>query len=171
MDHPPPVDPLLYRQVIGRFATGVTVVTVNVGGELRGMTANAVSSVSLEPTLLLVCVQQDGSLHPLLERAATFAVNILGEEQEELSVLFARRGELAEPMGGVPYRMAPGGAPILEGALGWLECDLHDRFEAGDHTVFLGRVRELAVERADAAPLLFFGGAYHRLAPETQPAP
>ena len=165
MDSPPPVDPQLYRQVIGRFATGVTVVTVNVDGALRGMTANAVASVSLDPTLLLVCVQRDGSLHPLLERAESFAVNILSEEQQALSVLFAQRGELAEPMGGVPHHPAPGGSPLLEGVLGWLECETHHRFAAGDHTVFLGHVRDLAIERPEAAPLLFFSGAYRQLAP------
>ena len=162
------IDTRLFRDVIGRFATGVTVITAAHDGKVRGMTANAVSSLSLEPTLLLVCVQRDASLHEVLQAATGFAVNILAADQRHLSELFARKGELDRPMGGTAFR--PGdvtGAPLLAGAIGWFECRHHAAFEGGDHTIFVGQVTGVEMARPEAEPLLFYAGRYRQIAPDT----
>lgn len=160
------VDPRAYRDVIGRFATGVTVMTVAVGERVRGMTANAVTSLSLDPTLLLVCVQREGSLNALLEQATAFAVNILPADQQPLAQLFARHGEFEQPMGGVPYRAAGSGSPLLEPAMAWIDCTVHERLNGGDHTIVVGHVLDVGMAQPDAEPLLFYAGQYRQLAPE-----
>ena len=159
-----PVDARLYRDAIGRFATGVTVVTVDDGQEPRGMTANAITSVSLGPVLLLVCVAKSARSHEALAISRSFGVNVLAADQRELSDFFARSSTDAEtPMGGWPYRTGSTGAPILEGALAWFECRVADWFPGGDHSIVVGEVVDLALERPDAEPLLFHAGAYRRL--------
>ncbi|MBM3140936.1 MAG: flavin reductase [Chloroflexi bacterium] len=156
-------DPRLFRDVLGRFATGVTVLTVNVDGELRGMTANAVSSLSLQPMLMLVCIDRNASAHPLWERAEGFGVSILDASQRHLSELFARHGPPDEPMGGAPYRTGPFGVPLLEGALGHASCRIVSRLPGGDHTIVVGEVEEMGIDRPDGSPLIFFSGAYYQL--------
>jgi 3-hydroxy-9,10-secoandrosta-1,3,5(10)-triene-9,17-dione monooxygenase reductase component len=162
----PTVDPRRYRDVIGRFATGVTVITWQSGDVRRGMTANAVASLSLEPTLLLVCVGRFGAAHAQLAAAEAFAVNVLGEDQVELSRGFARPG--VDGMLGAAYRVGAGGSPILRDAIAWLECAVHERLEGGDHTIYVGRVLDLDLARPDAAPLLFYAGNYRRLGPPAE---
>lgn len=147
--------------MIGRFATGVTVITFQSQDLTRGMTANAVSSLSLDPTLLLVCVEKNTIAHAQLEHVSAFALNILAEDQIEVSRAFARHG--LQDMAGVPYRAGVTGAPIIEGVLGWFECEVYDRLNGGDHTIYIGRVVELSLDRPEARPLLFFGGAYHSI--------
>ncbi len=159
----PLIDPRRYRDAIGRFATGVTVVTWDTGSVRRGMTANAVASVSLEPTLLLVCVDRHGAAHTQLGTVDVFAVNVLAEEQLDVSRGFARPG--VDGMLGVPHRPGASGAPILRDAVAWLECAVHERIEGGDHTIYIGRVLAVDVQRPEAAPLLFYAGAYRRLGP------
>lgn len=159
----PPIDPRRYRDAIGRFATGVTVVTWDTGSIRRGMTANAVASLSLDPTLLLVCIDRHGAAHEQLATVDTFAVNVLAEEQVEVSRGFARPG--VDGMLGVPHRPGVTGAPILRDAVAWLECAVHERLEGGDHTIYIGRVLDVDIARPDAAPLLFYAGAYRRLGP------
>ncbi len=158
------MDPTSYRRVIGHFATGVTVVTTAVDGRLHGMTANAVSSVSLDPLLLLVCVDRRAIAHGEMSRARTFAVNILSAEQEGLARLFAeRRQPETASLRGAPFEPGPSGSPLLTGCLAWLECASHEAVEVGDHTIFIGRV--LAGEVGQAAqPLMYHRGTYrHRL--------
>lgn len=162
---PTAIDPRRFRDAIGRFATGVTVVTAAAGGQVRGMTANAVSSLSLEPMLLLVCVQRTASAHAMIEQAGVFAVNILAADQRPLAELFARAGEFDAPMGGVPFHSGSTGAPLLAGALASIECTLHERLAGGDHSIFIGRVVDLVVARPTEQPLLFFSGAYREIAP------
>jgi flavin reductase (DIM6/NTAB) family NADH-FMN oxidoreductase RutF len=157
----PVIDQRVYRDVVGRFATGVTVVTFQNEYVTRGMTANAVSSLSLDPTLLLVCVAKNAMVHSQLEDADAFAVNILAEDQMEISRTFAQRG--IQSMADVPYRTGKTGAPIIEGALAWFECEVYDRLSGGDHTIYIGRVIELSLERPEAGPLLFYGGAYRSI--------
>lgn len=163
-DLPDPVDRTRFREVMGRFATGVTVITLDHEGALRGMTANAFSSVSLDPALLLVCVDEHASMHSYFQSATAFAVNILSDEQEEISRAFAERGEKTEVMGGFPYRTGALGSPILEGVLAWAECRVEHRYEGGDHLIIVGRVVDIGLEQPDSAPLLFFGGKYRTLA-------
>lgn len=153
-----------FRATVGAFATGVTVVTTSGEQHAYGMTANAFSSVSLDPPLVLVCVmsRSEGSEH--IERNGVFAVNVLTVEQEPLSRYFASRDR---PKGRdafreVPHRIAASGSPVLEGAAAFLDCRLHSSYEAGDHRIFIGEVLEIECQD-DAAPLLFHGGRYRVL--------
>jgi flavin reductase (DIM6/NTAB) family NADH-FMN oxidoreductase RutF len=157
------IDAKTFRQIMGRFATGVTIVTTAVDGWLHGMTANAVASLSLEPMLVLVCVDKAAHAHEQLARAGRFAVNILAEEQQELSTLFAVSAEAErDQLRGADYRLGPHGTPLLEGCLAHLECEVTDRCEGGDHSIYIGAVLGGEITR-EAAPLLFFQGAYRTL--------
>jgi flavin reductase (DIM6/NTAB) family NADH-FMN oxidoreductase RutF len=150
-----------FRATVGAFGTGVTVVTTRGNEHAYGMTANAFSSVSLDPPLILVCVmaRSEGSSH--IEQNRCFAVNILQAGQEPLSRYFASRDR---PRGldafcEVPHRTAASGSPILDGAIGYLDCRLHAAHDAGDHQIFIGEVLELGFE-PEGNPLLFHGGQY-----------
>ena len=157
------LDVTQYRNIIGQFATGVTVVTTAVDGRLHGMTANAITSVSLNPLLLLVCVDKEAHTHDHLSKAGSFTVNILAEDQQAVSVTFAASSEPEEGrLQGVKYRLGANGAPIIEGCLSHIECVVTEHTDGGDHTVFIGRV--LAAERyREAPPLLFYQGQYRKL--------
>ncbi|MPZ99961.1 MAG: flavin reductase [Dehalococcoidia bacterium] len=148
---------------MGRFATGVTVVTVACDEERRGMTANAVTSVSLDPPLLLVCVARTASIFPLFERAGSFAVNILTADQHEVSSLFAHDGDMRGRTSDVPHSPGVTGAPILADALAYADCQITARYDGGDHSLVLGQVQEAVVARPEAEPLLFFAGKYRGL--------
>lgn len=148
-----------FRKVMGWFATGVTVVTTRVGNRPYGLTANAVTSVSLNPPLILVCVDHQADSFAPLSESGAFAVNILSEQQEELSRRFAQTG--IDKFSDLPYRQGTTGSPILEGVLGFLECRVVKSYVAGDHTIFIGEVQALG--DSGGRPLLFFGGQYTRL--------
>jgi flavin reductase (DIM6/NTAB) family NADH-FMN oxidoreductase RutF len=150
-----------FRSTVGAFATGVTVVTTRGEDHAYGMTANAFSSVSLDPPLVLVCVitQSEGREH--IQRNRCFAVNILGVEQEPISRYFASRDR---PRGRdafqeVPHRIATSGSPIIAGAIAYLDCRLHAEHESGDHLIFIGEVLELGFT-PESEPLVFHGGQY-----------
>lgn len=152
------VDPRWLRNVLGCFATGVAVVTV--AGELGpvGVTANSFTSVSLVPPLVLFCVANSSrSLEPI-KRAKAFAVNILGKDQERVSRTFAAKidNRFAE----VATRMDTTGSPVLADALAFLDCEVAESFERGDHLIVLGEVVSGGVLKDGAEPLLFFRGAY-----------
>lgn len=153
-------DPLLQRQIMGRFATGVTVVTTCWDGQLWGMTANAVMSLSLSPPLVVVSVDKGASMHGLLQKAEGFAINILKREQEGLSVRFAQRGP--KDFADLATKVAQTGAPILADALAYVDCKLVEIAAAGDHDMFIGEC--VAGEGGEGAPLIFFGGRYAELA-------
>ncbi len=156
-------DPQEYRDIIGRFATGVTVVTTAVDGWLHGMTANAITSVSLDPLLLLVCVDKTAHTHDHLIQAGAFAVNILSEEQQDVSQIFAASSEPEEGrLQGVAYQIGGNGAPIIDGCIAHIECEASEHTDAGDHTIFIGSVLSAAVNR-EAPPLLFYRGKYRKL--------
>jgi flavin reductase (DIM6/NTAB) family NADH-FMN oxidoreductase RutF len=151
------------RRVMGHFATGVTIVTTHDGaGRCYGFTANAVCSVSLAPPLVLICVDKRAESYPAFERSGAFVINILGAHQEEISRRFAVSG--GEKFTGLACHNAGTGAPILEGALAWVECRVVAVHEGGDHTIYVGEVEDAGA--AEGHPLLFFRGRYHRL-PET----
>jgi flavin reductase (DIM6/NTAB) family NADH-FMN oxidoreductase RutF len=155
-----PFDKSELRRVMGHFTTGVTVVTTHDGkGRCYGLTANAVCSVSLDPPLVLVCVDKRAESHPAFELSQAFVVNILAEGQEELSRRFAVSG--GEKFIGLPCRAGGTGTPILEGALAHVECRIVAAHDAGDHTIYIGEVEGGDVGTGD--PLLFFRGRYHRL--------
>ncbi len=148
-----------FRDVLGRFCTGVTVVTSTSGGRPVGMTCQSFSSVSLDPPLVLFCPAKTSRAWPLIQRAGFFCVNLLAHDQLELSNGFARKG--ADKFAGVPWRPSATGAPLLEGVLGWVDCTVYAVHEAGDHYVVIGRVMDLGVEEAPH-PLLFYQGRYAR---------
>ncbi|WP_116049867.1 flavin reductase family protein [Amycolatopsis palatopharyngis] len=150
------------REVMARFATGITVLTA--GGEHgHGMTANAFSSVSLDPPMVLCCVSRTARMHAAIVTAQSFAVSILAADQRELAGYFAdwRRPSGMAQFESVAWTPAPRtGAPLLEGSLAWLECELSEAYEAGDHSIFLGVV--LASSRASTQEaLVFFDGGYY----------
>jgi 3-hydroxy-9,10-secoandrosta-1,3,5(10)-triene-9,17-dione monooxygenase reductase component len=149
-----------FRSVLGHFATGVTIITAMDDGEPVGLAANSFTSVSLDPPLVLFCVAHSSSTWPRIERAGTFAVNILGEGHEELSELFARRG--ADRFGSTPWRPGVSGAPVLEEAIAYLDCQFEAEYPGGDHKIVVGRVLDLDM-REDARPLLFYKGGYQRM--------
>ncbi|HVR28490.1 MAG TPA: flavin reductase family protein, partial [Thermoanaerobaculia bacterium] len=153
-----------YRDIWGNFATGVTVITTDVGGRLHGMTANGVVSVSLDPLLMIVCVDKSTRCHGQLCEAGKFGVSFLGQDQEAISSLFAQRGDPEQgQLRGIPFRAGPHGTPILDGSIAYLECRLADVLPGGDHDLFVGEALGGEILRQDAAPLLFFRGRYRQL--------
>ena len=149
-----------FRRAMGRFATGVTLITTRLGDELHGMTANAVTSLSLDPMLVLVCVDKTADTHDILAKAGVFAVNILNEEQAEISNRFAKKEfDGAHGLDDLPLAFGVTGAPIIEGALAYLDCRTGTEHHGGDHTIFIGEVAE-ARELSDAKPLIFYRGKY-----------
>lgn len=161
-----PNDAGRFRRVMGRFATGVTVITTRLGDELHGMTANSVASVSLDPLLVLVCVDKKADTHDMLMKAGVFAVNILGQDQAEIARRFATK-ELHSQHGltDVPHTFAVTGSPVIEGCLAYLDCRTMAEHHGGDHTIFVGEVLE-AREMENDEPLLFYRGEYRRLTRE-----
>jgi len=162
------LDPLAYRRVVGRFATGVTVVTtVSPDGEWHALTCNSFTSVSLEPVLVLFCAEKIARFHDAVLETGTWAVSVLSTEHERASRHFARRGRaLDEQFAQVPTVPGPlTGAPVLHGALAALECRTVALTDAGDHTVVMGEVLGAALPDPDAAPLLYFEGAYRTVGP------
>ena len=153
------VDPVQLREVMGRFATGVTVVTTRVGEETGAMTANAVLSLSLEPPLILVSVQKDSQMHRLLMRSDCFAVSILQRDQEHLSKRFAKPG--AKDLSDLETGTATSGAPILVAALAFADCRIRQVVAGGDHEMFIGEMTAGEIREGD--PLLFYGGDYGSL--------
>ena len=157
----PSVGSDVLRDVAGTFATGVTVVTTRSDAGLFGCTANAVTSLSLDPPLMLVCLDRSTNTHPQLLDARAFAINIIRGEKgaEELCRLFAGKSE--GKFSDVGWRPGITGCPILEGVLSYLECELDGTYEGGDHTIFTGRV--VAAERFEGDPLVFYRGRFTRL--------
>jgi flavin reductase (DIM6/NTAB) family NADH-FMN oxidoreductase RutF len=154
------------RQALGRFATGITVVTVG-GPEPHGMTANAFTSVSLDPPLVLVCVQRTARLHAAIEGSGFFGVSVLGAHQEREARVFANHHRpRAGEFGAVEVETGSySGAPLLRDALAWLECELEASYEGGDHSIFIGRVHRLGLG-PECDVLLYFEGTFRRLTVE-----
>ena len=152
---------------MGGFATGVTIITLDLEGEVHGMTANAFASVSLDPPLLLVCVDHSARTHAHLYAKKRFGVNILAEDQRVISEYYARpvrTHEHAEEEAGARFERTAKGTPILRGALAYLECRLQSAQEAGDHTIFIAEVEDVVVRQGE--PLLFFRGRYRKIGEE-----
>lgn len=155
------VDQLEFRRVMGHFATGVTVVTTHDGaGKLAGLTANAVASVSLEPPLLLVCVDKKSDSYDSFAASRSFVVNILSKDQETLSRRFAKSG--GDKFTGVGFRLGVTGSPILSDTIGYIECRVRHELDAGDHTIYVGEAVDIEVS-SDEDPLLYFRGGYRNL--------
>lgn len=149
-----------FRRVCGAFATGVAVATVTGrDGKPHGLTVNSFTSVSLDPPLVLVCVGHKAATHGPFSTAASFAVNFLEEGQRELSERFA--SSHPSRFEGVAWSAGRTGAPVLEEALGVLECEAWRKMDAGDHTIFVGHVKSAWAR--EGRPLVYFGGKYRRL--------
>ena len=151
-----------YRNTIGTFATGVTVIVAEKDGEIRGMTANAVTSVSLDPTLLLFCPGKTARLSAYCEEGGRFTVNVLAADQENTSNHFAG-ADMAPEHGFVDWPEAEG-VPRIEGCLASLACRIYKMLDGGDHWIVLGEVTALHREDDADDPLVFFRGSYRRLA-------
>jgi flavin reductase (DIM6/NTAB) family NADH-FMN oxidoreductase RutF len=154
------MDPKELRRVMGHFATGVTVVTTKDGaGTPFGLTANAFASLSLNPPLMLVCVDKKAQCYSCFAESKIFAVNVLAEGQEELSRRFATKGD--EKFNGVSWRASESGLALLDGAISHIECKIVESHDGGDHTIYVGEVLRAAT--SGDRPLIFFQGMYHRL--------
>ena len=156
------IDDSRFRQVVGHYATGVTVVTTAGSGEPAGLAVNSFTSVSLEPLLVAFCVVTTSRTWARIRDVGSFCVNILAEDQEALCRHFA--GRRKDKFSGIGWHPAPSGSPILEGVLGWVDCSLEAHHLAGDHHIVVGRVSGLDVARA-GRPLVFYRGGYGRFAP------
>ncbi|MFC4601077.1 flavin reductase family protein [Cohnella hongkongensis] len=158
------MDSLEWRNAMGRFATGITVVTTtDADGRPQGMTVNAFTSLSLEPPMLLVCLDNKSATLAHIVESRKFCVHFLSEKQEAVSRAFARKGG-TEKFEGIPYTFGEMGVPVLDGCLAYVECGLRRAVEGGDHQILLGDGMKLVVSSTEQAPLVFFGGKYGRLA-------
>lgn len=154
-----------FRKALGQFSTGVTVVTVEPEpGRVQGMTANSFTSVSLDPMLILVCVDQRAKILPFLQKKKRFGVSVLKSGQQAVSEYFARgvHSAEAEERLAIHFMKMPGGIPVLENALLQLSCRVVTSHPAGDHTIFVGEVETAAIDEGE--PLLFFRGEYRKVA-------
>ena len=151
-------DPELFREVFGRFATGVAVITSAGPAGPGGMTANALCSLSLDPLLALVCIENRARTLPIVRDAQRFAVNLLSGGQEQLARLFASKLPESEKLDTVEHRIEAG-VPIIEGVLAWAVCELRELIAGGDHTIAIGEV--VALGLGDGEPLLWYAGQYH----------
>jgi len=154
------IDSKKQRKILGHFATGVTVLTTGGQAGLHGMTANAVTSLSLEPALVLVAVDKRALSLDYLKRNRCFAINILRLDQEDLSRRFAVAGP--KDFSDLKTKSAATASPILAGCLAYLDCKVVDILPGGDHEIFIGEI--LAGEHHDGEPLLYYAGGYRRLA-------
>ena len=152
-------DPMLQRQIMGRFATGVTVVTTRYDEQISGMTANAVMSLSLDPPLIVVSVDCQSNMHGHLTQGQCYAINVLKQDQEDLSRRFAKPGP--KDFSDLKLTVAETGAPILVDALAYVDCRVVEVAAAGDHDLFIGE--PLAGETYDGEPLIFYSGQYAQL--------
>lgn len=154
------LDPDAFRAVMGRFATGVTVVTAtDPSGRDCGMTVSAFASVSLQPPLVVMCIEHVASMHDVLANGQYFAVNVLSSTQEAIARRFANTG--AQQFDGIGYRSGENGVPVLNDVLAFVECKRISSTAAGDHTVIVGET--IAASLRDARPLLYYRGGFAQL--------
>jgi flavin reductase (DIM6/NTAB) family NADH-FMN oxidoreductase RutF len=158
-----PIDRNELRRVMGHFATGVAVITTrSASGEFYGLTVNALSSLSLTPPLLLICIDKKSESYPCFDESKVFNVNILNTDQEDISRRFASNS-ISGPkkFEGTSYRIGANGVPILTGALAYLECRVTAAFDGGDHTIYVGEIEQ--ADAVEGEPLLFFRGGYRAI--------
>jgi len=152
-----------FRRILGHWVSGVSVVATKMSdGRLCGLTANAIASVSLDPPLVLVCVEHDADSHECIRSAGIFSINVLYSDQERIARRFAT-WEIDTKFEGLAFREEVTGAPILDGALAWVDCRVHTEYPAGDHTIFVGEV--VAGDAREGSPLLYYRGGYGRFIP------
>ncbi|HEY0607209.1 MAG TPA: flavin reductase family protein [Herpetosiphonaceae bacterium] len=154
------IDQAEFRRIMGHFASGVTVVTVCREGTCHGITVSSFCSLSLEPPLVLICIDRRYTSHEKIQQSEAFAINILAEDGEWLSRHFASRDD--DKFAKVGYHTGESGAPLLDEALATIECRLVDQFPGGDHTIFVGQVLAMSAQD-EGRPLLYFRSGYHKL--------
>ena len=152
------MDDQTFRMAMGKFATGVTVVTTELNGEVQGMTANAFMSVSLEPKLILISVANKAKMNESIRNSGVFAVSLLANDQEELSMYFA--GQIKEKRD-IAFKSF-NGMPVIDGALANITCDVHNSHVEGDHTLYIGKVRDISISD-EGKPLTYFSGRYYEI--------
>ena len=159
----PAIEPLRFREALGHYASGITVITSCIDGEPTGFTCQSFHSVSMSPPLVSFSVMAGSASYPKIRQAGRFAVNILSDGQVDMSRQFARRG--TDKWRDVEWHESPLGNPILAGSLHWLDCDIFAEHTAGDHLIVIGEVKALNLQEAAAMqPLLYFKGQYRNLA-------
>ncbi|AOJ33688.1 flavin reductase family protein [Burkholderia metallica] len=159
----PVIEPLRFREALGHYASGITVIASRVDGEPVGFTCQSFHSVSMSPPLVSFSVMSGSASYPKIRRAGRFVVNILSDEQVGISNQFARRG--TDKWRGVEWQESPLGNPIIVGSLHWLDCEIHAEHVAGDHLIVIGEVKALKLQEATATqPLLYFKGQYCNIA-------
>lgn len=155
------------RDMMARFATGVTVVSARYGPLMAGMTANAIASVSIDPPLMMASINRQSETHQAIVQSHSFAASVLSDGQQELATCFAQPTTAIKlkRFCDAPWHEAETGSPILEGAIAYFDCRLVDRHDGGDHTIFIGEIVAAGYEE-DVEPLIWFGSGYRRLAAE-----
>lgn len=158
------IDPLDFRAALSQYAAGITVITGMDTDAPVGFTCQSFYSVSVRPPLVSFSVMRDSTTYPHMRAGGRFAVNVLSHRQDWISNQFAHKG--TDKWDGVAWTSSAAGNPVIDGCLLWLDCELHQEHEAGDHFVVIGRVRSISVNHAaaDDAPLVFFRGSYRQLA-------
>ena len=149
-------DSRTFRDTMGQFATGVAIVAGTEGGTLVGFAAQSLVSLSLDPPLVAVCPARTSTSWPRIRAHRSFCINVLAQDQQAISDAFAQAGRAAD----VPWHTNGHGAPILDGAIAWVDCELVAEHDAGDHTIAVGSPREFRILRPDAAPLIYLRGEY-----------
>lgn len=151
------MDQRKFRDAMGKFATGITVVTTEIDGEVHGITVNAFMSVSLDPMLVLVSIDETASMFDKIKNAKNYAISFLKNDQKDYSMIFANQIKEDQP---IEFDRLDG-QPILKDALASVSCELYDSVKAGDHMLFIGKVTDIQINDGD--PLLYFGGSYREL--------
>lgn len=160
------IEPLHFREALGHYASGITVITSHLKGEPIGFTCQSFYSVSMSPPLVSFSVMSTSASYPKIRQAGRFVVNILSGEQVKISNQFARRG--TDKWHGVDWQQSPLGNPIIAGSLHWLDCEIHAEHAAGDHLIVIGEVKALSLQDTAATqPLLYFKGQYCNLAADS----
>ena len=159
-----PIESAEFRRILGHWSTGVAVVTARAtDGTPCGLTANAFSSLSLAPPLVLVCVEHDADTHECIRDGRAFAISILADGDETTARRFAGDAEGGDKFEGIAWRESVTGSPVLENALAWVDCRLSAEHPGGDHTIFVGEVAD--GDATEGQPLLYYRGGYHSVGP------
>jgi 3-hydroxy-9,10-secoandrosta-1,3,5(10)-triene-9,17-dione monooxygenase reductase component len=159
-DHTTAFDTAKFRQVLGHFPTGVTVITAAADDGPVGLAVGSFCSVSLDPPLVAFCPDKSSTSWPKIEATGTFCVNILAEDQEDICRVFASKG--ADKFASIGWKAAQSGSPRINDVLAWVDCAIEAVHDAGDHSVVIGRVIDLEVGRDGEGPLVFYRGGYGR---------
>lgn len=153
------MDERLFRDAMGKFATGITIVSINDNNEYKGMTVNAFMSISLDPKLIAVSIDENAGMYEKLKNTTKFGVSMLKEEQKDLSMIFARQKEQDREI----EFIVRDEVPVIKDALATLSCEVDQKVKAGDHLILIAKVTEISIQQG--SPILFYGGKYRTISP------